>query len=154
MNYHHVDRLIGQVIDRAEIRTILEDLDITVAEESEHGLVVLVPPYRVDVQREADVIEEILRIHGYDRVATAEHLSAHFLASFPELDADKLRAKISEMLVGEGFYEIITNSLTKPEYARALGQEATSVSMLNPLSEELSVMRQSLLFSGLECDRP
>ena len=150
IKYAHVDRLIGKVIDRAEIKTILSDLDITVTEESEAGLTALVPPYRVDVQREADVIEEILRIHGYDQVATAEHLSASFLASFPELDTDKLRGQISNMLVGEGFYEIITNSLTKPDYAHALGEAAASVPMLNPLSEELSVMRQHLLFSGLE----
>ena len=150
VSYRHVDRLIGKVIDRSEIKTILNDLDISVTEENEDGLVASVPPYRVDVQREADVIEEILRIHGYDQVATAEHLSANFLASFPELDADKLRAKVSNMLVGEGFYEIITNSLTKPDYARALEEESTLVPMLNPLSEELSVMRQHLLFSGLE----
>ena len=150
LNYRNVDRLIGKVIDRTEIKTILGDLDITITEEHAQGLVVSVPPYRVDVQREADVIEEVLRIHGYDRVDTGEYLRADYLASFPELDADTLRAKISEMLVGEGFYEIITNSLTKPEYARALGQEEASVPMLNPLSEELSVMRQSLLFSGLE----
>ena len=150
VTYAHVDRLIGKVIDRSEIKTILSNLDITITEEREDGLSVSVPPYRVDVQREADVIEEILRIHGYDQVATNEHLSANFLASFPELDADKLRAHITDMLVSDGFYEIITNSLTKPEYAQALGQEATSVPMLNPLSEELSVMRQSLLFSGLE----
>ncbi len=150
VNYRNVDRLIGKVIDRTEIKTILGDLDIVVTQEDEQGLVVSVPPYRVDVQREADVIEEILRIHGYDQVDTGEHLRADYLASFPALDGDTLRAKISDMLVGEGFYEIITNSLTKPEYARALGQEETSVPMLNPLSEELSVMRQSLLFSGLE----
>ena len=150
VQYAHVDRLIGQVIDRSEMKTILNDLDITVTEESEQGLVVAVPPYRIDVQREADVIEEILRIHGYDQIVTGEQLKANFLASFPELDTDKLRARISDMLVGEGFYEIITNSLTKPEYARALNDETTSVPMLNPLSEELSVMRQHLLFSGLE----
>ena len=150
VKYQNVDRLIGKVIDRTEIKTILHDLDITVTKESEQGLVVSVPPYRVDVQREADVIEEILRIHGYDRVDTAQHLRADFLASFPELDADKLRTKISDMLVGDGFYEIITNSLTRPEYAQALGWEGASVPMLNKLSEELSVMRQSLLFSGLE----
>ena len=150
VRYRNVDRLIGKVIDRAEIKKILDDLDIAVAEEDEHGLVVLVPPYRVDVQREADMIEEVLRIHGYDQVATKEHLRADYLASFPELDSDKLRTKISEMLVGEGFFEIITNSLTKPQYAQALGQKAASVPMLNPLSEELCVMRQSLLFSGLE----
>lgn len=150
VKYAHVDRLIGKTIDRPEIKTILTELDITVTEESDEGLVVSVPPYRVDVQREADVIEEILRIHGYDQVPTAAHLKADYLASFPELDAAALRAKISEMLVGDGFYEIVTNSLTKPAYAQALEQADRSVPVVNALSEDLSVMRQSLLFSGLE----
>ncbi len=150
VRYDHVDRLIGKVIDRAEIKTILSDLDIAVEQESETGLVVAVPPYRVDVQREADVIEEVLRIYGYEQVPTAEHLNASYLASFPEIDSDKLRAQASQMLAGNGFYEIVTNSLTKPTYAEALGQEATAVPMVNPLSEDLRVMRQSLLFSGLE----
>ncbi len=150
IQYAHVDRLIGKVIDRAEIKTILTELDISISEENDEGLVVSVPPYRVDVQREADVIEEILRIHGYDQVPTAAHLAADYLASFPELDAVTLRAKVSEMLIGGGFYEIITNSLTKPAYARALHQADCSVSVVNSLSEDLSVMRQNLLFSGLE----
>ncbi len=150
VKYAHVDRLIGKVIDRSEIKTILTELDITVTEESDEEIVVAVPPYRVDVQREADVIEEILRIHGYDQVPTAAHLKADYLASFPELDGAALRAKVSEMLVGSGFYEIITNSLTKPAYAQALQQADRSVAMVNALSEDLSVMRQSLLFSGLE----
>ena len=150
VRYAHVDRLIGKVIDRSEIRTILTELDITATEESDQGLVVEVPPYRVDVQREADIIEEILRIHGYDQVPTTAHLKADYLASFPELDAATLRAKISEMLVGDGFYEIVTNSLTKPGYAPALQQADCSVTVVNSLSEDLSVMRQSLLFSGLE----
>ena len=150
VTYHNVDRLIGKVIDRPEIKAILTHLDITVTEETEHGLVVQVPPYRVDVQREADVIEEILRIHGYDQVPTAIHLRTDYLASFPEVEAGALRAKTSEMLAGQGFYEIITNSLTKPAYAEASGGAEQSVFMVNALSEDLSVMRQSLLFSGLE----
>ncbi len=150
VKYAHVDRLIGKVIDRPEIRTILTELDISIIEENEKGLVVSVPPYRVDVQREADVIEEILRIYGYDQVPTAAHLKADYLASFPELDGAALRVKVSEMLVGSGFYEIITNSLTKPTYAQSLQQADSSVAMVNALSEDLSVMRQSLLFSGLE----
>ena len=150
VRYRNVDRLIGKTIDRAEIKTILQDLDIQIAEEDEEQLTVLVPPYRVDVQREADVIEEILRIHGYDQVETANYLNAGYLASFPEMDTDKLRLKLSEMLVGEGYCEIITNSLTKPAYAEAVRKQATSVRMLNPLSEDLAVMRQSLLFTGLE----
>ena len=150
VQYAHVDRLIGKVIDRSEIKTILTDLDISVTQENDEGLVVLVPPYRVDVQREADVIEEILRIYGYDQVPTATHLKADYLASFPEIDGAALRAKVSEMLVGSGFYEIITNSLTKPAYAQSLHQAGSSVAVVNALSEDLSVMRQSLLFSGLE----
>ena len=150
VRYRNVDRLIGKAIDRTEIKTILQDLDIQIAEENAEQLTVLVPPYRVDVQREADVIEEILRIHGYDQVETADYLSAGYLASFPEMDADKLRLKLSEMLVGEGYCEIITNSLTKPAYAEAVEKQATAVRMLNPLSEDLAVMRQSLLFTGLE----
>ena len=150
VKYAHVDRLIGKVIDRSGIKTILTELDISINEENEEGLVVSVPSYRVDVQREADVIEEILRVHGYDQVPTAAHLKADYLASFPELDGTALRAKVSEMLVGRGFYEIITNSLTKPAYAQALHQADRSVVIVNALSEDLSVMRQSLLFSGLE----
>ena len=148
--YKHVDRLIGKHIAPKEIRTILEYLDIKVEKEDEAGFTAIVPPYRVDVQREADVIEEILRIYGYDEVQPDDYLSAGFLASFPEMDSDKLRNRISEMLAGSGFYEIITNSLTRPAYAEALEQGAYSVEILNKLSEELGVMRQSLLFSGLE----
>ena len=150
VRYRNVDRLIGKTIDRTEIKTILQDLDIQIAEENAEQLIVLVPPYRVDVQREADIIEEILRIHGYDQVETADYLSAGYLASFPEMDTDKVRLKLSEMLVGKGYCEIITNSLTKPAYAEAMGKQAFAVRMLNPLSEDLAVMRQSLLFTGLE----
>ncbi len=150
VKYAHVNRLIGKVIDQSEIKTILTELDITITEENDEEIVVAVPPYRVDVQREADVIEEILRIYGYDQVPTAAHLKADYLASFPELDGAALRVKVSEMLVGSGFYEIITNSLTKPTYAKSLQQADSSVAMVNALSEDLSVMRQSLLFSGLE----
>lgn len=150
MAYKNIDRLIGKYLDRDEIKSILEHLDIRVEEEHEQGFTAVVPLYRVDVQREADVIEEILRIHGYDEVETSDHLSADFLSSFPEMDSDKLQARISEMMVGNGFYEIITNSLTKPAYAEALRKGAHSVEVLNKLSEDLGVMRQSLIFSGLE----
>ncbi len=148
--YKNVDRLIGKHIEPQEIQTILQDLDITVQDADDHGFTAIVPPYRVDVQREADVIEEILRIYGYDEVETDDYLSADFLASFPEMDADKLRGRISDMLAGNGFYEIITNSLTRPAYAEALHQGGHSVNIVNKLSEDLGVMRQSLLFSGLE----
>jgi phenylalanyl-tRNA synthetase beta chain len=150
VTYKHIDRLIGKKLDREEIKTILQYLDITLEDAEEAGFTAIVPPYRVDVKREADVIEEILRIYGYDAVETDDYLSADFLASFPEIDADKLQSRISEMLVGNGFYEIITNSLNSPVYAEKLGQREKSVEVLNKLSEDLGVMRQDLLFSGLE----
>ncbi|WKN45724.1 phenylalanine--tRNA ligase subunit beta [Tunicatimonas pelagia] len=146
VKYKNVDRLIGKQIDRGEITEILQQLEIEVVEENETSITVLVPPYRVDVQREADIIEEILRIHGYDQVVTADYLSADYIARFPEIDDRKLQLRLSEMLVGNGFYEMVTNSLTKPAYV----QEPTAVSLYNPLSEDLNVMRQHLLFSGLE----
>ncbi len=150
VKYKNVDRLIGKQLDREEIKNILTQLDIDVTAASETGITVSVPPYRVDVQREADIIEEILRIHGYDQVKTSEYLNADYLANFPELDSRKLQLQLSEMLAGNGFYEIVTNSLTKPEYASTTEQDYTTVSLYNPLSEELSVMRRNLLFSGLE----
>lgn len=150
VTYKNIDRLIGKKLEHEEIKTILHYLDISVEDEHEQGFTAIVPPYRVDVQREADVIEEILRIHGYDNVETSAYLSADFLSSFPEMDSDKLQSRISEMMVGNGFYEMITNSLTKPAYARAIGKEASSVVILNKLSEDLGVMRQTLIFSGLE----
>ncbi len=147
VSYKNVDRLIGKKIERDRIKEILESLDISV-QPHEEGLTASVPPYRVDVQREADVIEEILRIYGYDQVETADYLHAGYLASFPEMDEGTLQNKISEMLAAQGFYEIITNSLTKPAYHAASAEE--SVKILNKLSEELGEMRQSLLYTGLE----
>ncbi len=146
VQYKNVDRLIGKKIDREEITAILQQLEIEVIKKNETSITVLVPPYRVDVQREADIIEELLRIHGYDQVEVAAHLSTDYIAHFPEIDDRKLQLRLSEMLIGNGFYEIVTNSLTKPTYV----QEATAVSLYNPLSEDLNVMRQHLLFSGLE----
>ncbi|MEM6843016.1 MAG: phenylalanine--tRNA ligase subunit beta [Bacteroidota bacterium] len=150
VKYKNVDRLIGKKLDHEEITSILSQLEIDVAEENEAGITVLVPPYRVDVQRESDIIEEVLRIHGYDQVGTNKYLNTSYLATFPELDSRKIQLRLSEMLVGSGFYEIVTNSLTKPEYAETTGQDKATVSLYNPLSEELSVMRRNLLFSGLE----
>jgi phenylalanyl-tRNA synthetase beta chain len=127
-------------------------LDIRIFDEHESGFKVSVPPYRVDVTREADVIEEILRIHGFDNVPLSETLKADSLAEHPAKDFNKLQYRLSEILSGIGFYEIITNSLTKPVYAEKLDflNPVQNVEVLNKLSEDLGVMRQSLLFSGLE----
>lgn len=150
VSYKNVDRLIGKKIERQEIREILNFLDISIQSEQENGLLVSVPPYKVDVQREADIIEEILRIYGYDNIETADYLSANYLAGFPETDPDILQGKISEMLTGSGFYEIITNSLTRPAYNNSIQYDQAPVPILNKLSEDLGELRQSLLFTGLE----
>lgn len=148
----HVDRLIGKKLSSAEIETILIALDIEVAEVTETGWVVHVPPYRVDVTREADVIEEILRIHGFDQLHLSPSLATSYLSDFPVHDADTLRWRVGETLVAQGFYEIQTLSIVKPTYNQAAKawSKGDAVPLLNPLSEELSEMRQTLVFSGME----
>ncbi len=152
VRWKNVDRLIGKTLGRQQIVDILRSLDIEVAGGNEEGIKVMVPPYRVDVQREADVVEEILRIYGYDNVEIPPHLGASFLADFPAVDREKLQRNLTGLLTAGGFFEIITNSLTKPAYNAKLGAErrGDDVEILNKLSEDLAVMRQSLLFSGLE----
>ncbi len=152
MSYRNIDRLIGKSIEKTRIETILLDLDISIEDRDEKGFTAVVPPYRVDVQREADVIEEILRIYGFSQVELSAALSSDYISDFPVNDPEKLRMRVSELLAANGFNEMINNSLTKPEYQEYLGEEAvaTSVKILNYLSEDLSVMRQTLLFSGLE----
>ncbi|GGH33813.1 phenylalanine--tRNA ligase beta subunit [Dyadobacter endophyticus] len=152
IKYKNVDRLIGKSLDKAQIKSILESLDIRITDETEVGFTAIVPPYRVDVQREADVIEEILRIYGFGHVELSDALSSDYLSDFPVNDPEKLKLRVAELLVGNGFNEMINNSLTKPEYQSILGESLAGnpVKILNYLSEELSVMRQTLLFSGLE----
>ncbi|MBX2840697.1 MAG: phenylalanine--tRNA ligase subunit beta [Flammeovirgaceae bacterium] len=152
IKYKNVDRLIGKVLDRELIQKILTGLDIEIIAKSEDGLKLSVPPYRVDVQREADVIEEILRIYGYDNIEVSENLNADYLAEFPQVDPDKIKGDISQMLSGAGFQEMMTNSLTKASYVQELDSYSSEndVVILNALSEDLGVMRQTLLFSGLE----
>jgi phenylalanyl-tRNA synthetase beta chain len=152
MSYRNINRLIGKAIGQAETERILLALDIAVEEKDEKGFMAIVPPYRVDVQREADVIEEILRIYGFGQVELSDSLSSDFLSDFPVNDPEKLRMRAAELLAANGFNEMINNSLTKPEYNQYLGEAFTGseVKILNYLSEDLSVMRQTLLFSGLE----
>jgi len=152
VSYRHVDRLIGQEIGKERIKQILESLEIKVSNETDAGFVAIVKPYRVDVTREADIIEEILRIYGFEAIPLKENYQADFLAEHPEKDTNKLQYRVSEMLAGIGYSEILTNSLTKSDYANKapfLDQEKEVV-ILNKLSEDLGVLRQSLLFTGLE----
>jgi phenylalanyl-tRNA synthetase beta chain len=152
VNYGHVNRLIGKKIAPSEVKSILESLDIKVENETNDGFTAIVKPYRVDVTREADIIEEILRIHGFHQVELSENLKTDFLAEHPVKDLNKLQYRMTEMLAGQGYFELITNSLTKPGYAEKSGflDSAVNVEIFNKLSEDLGVMRQTLLFNGLE----
>jgi len=152
VSYRHIDRLLGKSLEKSLIKNILNGLDIKIKDEDEAGFTAIVPPYRVDVQREADVIEEILRIYGFDQIELSNGLSSDFLSDFPVNDPEKLKLRVSELLAANGYNETITNSLTKPEPQSTLGDSVfgNAVKILNYLSEDLSVMRQTLIFSGLE----
>ncbi len=148
----NVNRLIGKTLQRAEIFSILESLDVKVIDKKEGAFTVSVPPYRVDVVQEADVVEEILRIYGFNNIELSEIAGTDYLASFPEKDIDKYKKSVGEMLVANGFYEILTNSLTNAAYQQKhkLSFEGEPVEILNKLSEEQGILRQTMLFTGLE----
>jgi phenylalanyl-tRNA synthetase beta chain len=154
-----VEKLVGQFIAPERIRQILTDLDILIAEENQDAnghveWILSVPPHKVDVTREADIIEEILRIYGFDHVALRPHNSASFLASFAKPDAEILRQNTSRLLSGMGFSEIITNSITNSAYFQKPGEKNEAlVPLLNYNSADLDVMRPTMLHSGLEVVR-
>jgi phenylalanyl-tRNA synthetase beta chain len=151
LNYDYVDMLIGKRIERELIKRILSDLEIKIEQETANGLKLLVPPYRVDVKRPADVVEEILRIYGYNNVEFSE--SVHGTLSYIDKpDKEKVINVISDWLTGNGFYEVMNNSLTKDAYYQGLEsyKSGNLVYLLNPLSQDLNCMRQTLLFGGLE----
>ena len=152
LDFEYVDRLIGKKIGNDMIRSIVESLDMKIASETETGLELDVPAYRVDVQRPCDVVEDILRIYGYNNVEIPTQLKSSL--TIPS-DIDKAYHRqnvIGEQLVGCGFREILNNSLTKTAYYTELNKytEETTVKVMNPLSNDLGVMRQTLLFGGLE----
>ncbi|MVN78970.1 phenylalanine--tRNA ligase subunit beta [Hymenobacter sp. HMF4947] len=149
-----VNKLIGQEIGEERIRQILNGLDIKIEQESVGEWLLAVPPYKVDVTREADVIEDILRIYGYNNVALRPHNAASFLSPFPNPDPEVVRQKIADLLSGQGFSEILTNSLTNSHYfEKADAPDATLVRVLNYNSQDLNVLRPTLLTSGLEVVR-
>jgi phenylalanyl-tRNA synthetase beta chain len=150
VKFKNIYRLIGKIIEKPIIREILTALEIEILTENEEKMTVSVPPYRTDVHREADIAEEVLRIYGFNNIELSENMSAEFLASFPEPDRYRRQREISQFLAGRGFNEMMTNSLTSSEYSKIAGTEGTMVKILNNLSEDLDVMRQNLLFSGLE----
>lgn len=152
VKYRNIDRLIGKKLGHDFIHSTLENLEIQLSDFSEEGFQVSVPPYRVDVQREADIIEELARVYGYDNLEVSEHLGASYLAEFPAKDARKIQYQITQLLASNGFSEMMNNSLTKPEYTALVPElkPENEVEILNKLSEDLGVMRQTLLFSALE----
>lgn len=148
--YESAIRLIGKTIDKETIKNILLSLEIKITHETAEGLELEIPPYRVDVTREADVVEEILRIYGYNNIELPERLHASIVSS-PNPDKEKLQNVASDMLSGRGFNEIMNNSLTKSSYYKSdLFKPESIVHILNPLSQDLGVMRQSLFFGGME----
>ncbi len=151
VSYANVDRLIGNVIDHDIIKEIVQDLEMEIVEETAEGLKLRIPTFKVDVLREVDVIEEILRIYGYNNVKFEDKIhSSVSLRQKPDLE--KLQNEISDYLVGQGFSEIINNSLTKSEYIikSKTFDEKHNVTLLNPLSKDLDILRQTLILGGLE----
>jgi phenylalanyl-tRNA synthetase beta chain len=149
-----VARLIGQEVGEERIREILEGLGIKIEQQVDNEWLLAVPPYKVDVTREADVTEEILRIYGFNNVALRPHNAASFLSPFPNPDPEVIRQKVASLLSGQGFSEIITNSLTNSQYfEKADAPDEKLVRILNYNSQDLNVMRPALLHSGLEVVR-
>ena len=151
LSFRKINTLIGKEIGKETIETILAALEIKVVSQNEEGYELQVPVYRVDVQRDVDVIEDILRIYGYNNVEIGLTLKSN-LSFVSKPDSYKLQNLISEQLTAQGFNEVLNNSLTKGSYYNDLTSfpAVNSVKMLNPLSSDLNVMRQTLLFGGLE----
>jgi len=151
LNFDKTTKLIGQELPKETIKKILASLDIKVNSVTDKGLGLIIPSYRVDVQREVDVIEEILRVYGYNNIDFTKKLNAT-VANSVRTEDYKVQNIVANQLNSIGFHEMMANSLTSPDYVKLseMLKEEFNVMMLNPLSNDLSAMRQSLLFSGLE----
>ena len=152
LTYNKVNSLIGKVIPVETVKNIVASLEMKTLEETAEGLKLAVPPYRVDVQRDCDVIEDILRVYGYNNVEIPTTLKSSLTTKGEEDKSNKLQNLIAEQLVGCGFNEILNNSLTAVSYYEGLEAYPSSraVMLMNPLSNDLNCMRQTLLFGGLE----
>jgi len=151
ISYANVKRLIGADLGKEKIKQLLIALEIQIESEAESGLSLLVPPYRVDVKRECDVIEELLRIYGYNNIAIPTQINASLQYSVKP-NPTSLRNMVAEMLTAQGFNEIWSNSLTKTLYYEnnEVFPAESTVKLFNPLSNDLASMRQTLLYGGLE----
>ena len=154
LKYDYVDSLIGKHIPAETIKSIVTSLEMQIVSEDEEGLNLLVPAYRVDVQRPCDVVEDILRIYGYNNVEIPTTLKSSLVIKGAEDEKHKMQNLISEQLIGAGFNEIMNNSLTKVAYYESAElneyPQEMCVRIMNPLSNDLALMRQTLLFGGLE----
>ncbi len=151
VSYNRINTLIGKHIEQQTIKNILTSLEIGILSQTDEVLLLSVPPFKVDVTREADIVEEILRIYGYNNIDFSDSLKSS-LSYSRKPDPEKLQQKLADFLSNNGFNEILTNSLTSSAYyekSEAFSYEKC-VKILNPLSSELGVMRQTLLYSGLE----
>ncbi|MDA9126099.1 phenylalanine--tRNA ligase subunit beta [Flavobacteriaceae bacterium] len=151
LSFEKTNQLIGEELPKETIKSILSALEIKVNNVTESGLGLTIPAYRNDVQREVDVIEEILRVYGYNNIGITNKLNAS-ISNTSKFESYKVENIIANQLVGQGFYEIMNNSLISDKYASYSEKldEAHNVKIINPLSTDLSVMRQSIIFSGLE----
>lgn len=151
-SYSYVHDMVGKTIPTDVIKEIVTSLEMQIVNETEQGLSLLVPPYRVDVQRPCDVVEDVLRIYGYNNVEIPQSVRSCLSVKGDEDRTAKLQQIVSEELVGGGYHEILNNSLTKSAYYADLTSYKSEnlVRLLNPLSSDLDVMRQTLLFGGLE----
>ncbi|MDO4728186.1 MAG: phenylalanine--tRNA ligase subunit beta [Bacteroidota bacterium] len=151
LNYETLNKIVGITIPPDIIKNILTSLKIKIISVSNVGLGLSIPPYRVDILREIDVIEEILRIYGYNNIGFDKKLNAT-IANTSRTDQYKIQNICSKLLVSNGFFEIMNNSLTTPTYNELIESidNNNNVEIINPLSSELSIMRQSMLFGGLE----
>lgn len=152
LDYEYAFNLMGKVIDKNIIKEIVTSLEMKILEDSDNGLKLAVPPYRVDVTRPCDVVEDIFRIYGYNNVEIPTSINSTLTIEGEEDRSHKLRDLVSEQLVGYGFNEVMNNSLTKTSYYETLENLSLNkaVKIMNPLSSDLGVMRQTLLFGGLE----
>lgn len=152
LTYDYVNKLVGKTIPQEKIKVIAESLEMKILSETSEGVKLEIPTYRVDVQRPCDVVEDILRIYGYNNVEIPTALKSSLTVKTEEDSKHKLENLVAEQLVGAGFNEILNNSLTKIEYYKSLTSypESRCVHLMNPLSQDLSVLRQTLLFGGLE----
>ena len=152
LKYDYVNSLIGKEIPAETVKSIVSSLEMKIEEETAEGITLSIPPYRVDVQRPCDVVEDILRIYGYNNVEIPLALKSSLTTKNKEDRSHRLQQLVAEQLVGCGFNEILNNSLTKAAYydGNETYRPENLVNLMNPLSNDLNVMRQTLLFGGLE----